>query len=208
MIFDRPCHGLKNALASCVRSVDLQVRAWDDGGGCVDDPEGKGFEFFFALAGDQMVNDPFDGRLVQLAAMDYGVPGPDNRSQARALRDVCLGRLSLRDGDQGSHVIYEVPEKDYEHWEVLLARCQEKDAMVAMTATDNLDPTLSRGENALGRWACLCLYHDVNLEAAAYPGFCDVWRHWRFSTGLSTRDSYGIQPCNLLHRHQAKMRGY
>lgn len=74
--------------------------------------------------------------------------------------------------------------------------------MVAMTATDDLDPTLSRGGNALGRWACLCLYHDVNLEAAAYPGFCDVWRHWRLSTGLSTRDSYWIQPCNLLHRHQ------
>lgn len=105
MIFGRPCHGLKNALASCVRSVDLQVRAWGDWGGCVDDSEGKGFEFFFALTDDQMVNDPFGGRWVLLAAMDYAVPGPDSPSQARAFGDGCLGRLSRRDGDQESHVI-------------------------------------------------------------------------------------------------------
>lgn len=105
MIFGRPCRGLENALASCVGSVDLQVRVWGDWGGGGDGSEGKDFEFFFALADDQVVNDPFDGRLVRLAAKDYAVASPDSPSQARASGDVCLGRLWLRNEDQGNHVL-------------------------------------------------------------------------------------------------------
>lgn len=91
--------------------------------------------------------------------------------------------------------------------EVLQARWQEKDAMVAVIVLRDQGRSRCLGEVGVGRWACLCLDHDGNLEASAYPGFCDVWRHWRFSTRLSTPDSYGIQPCKLFQRHQVRV-GY
>lgn len=198
MISCLACRGLKNALASYAKSFDRRPCVC---GGFLDGSEGKGSEFSFVLEDVRMGSSSFDGRSVQLAATDYVVPVP---AQVRVSEGVCLARLRFLGADRGNHGLYAVEEKDHGDWEVPLVRCQGKDAMVAVTVTDAQDRIPSRRDDGLARCLCLCLYHAVNLEASAYPGFCDVWRHWRFSTGLSTRDSYEIQPCNLLQRHQVR----
>jgi hypothetical protein len=132
--------------------------------------------------------------------MDYGARDLDCSSRGRVAEGARLGRRWLQGADQGSREWQKVWGRNHGGCEVRPARWGGKSARVA----EIVNRGLLTGNDALDRLVCLCLYHGENPAACACRGFCDVWRHWRFSTGLSTPDSNGIQPCKLLERHRVR----
>lgn len=97
----RLCHGLKNALASCVKTPDQgRLRVRDGGSG--DGSEVKDFGSSGVSEEVQTGTRPFDGRTVAVPTMDYGARDLDCSSRGRAAEGARLGRRWLQGADQGS----------------------------------------------------------------------------------------------------------
>ncbi|RMJ23794.1 hypothetical protein PHISP_05340 [Aspergillus sp. HF37] len=76
----RLCRGLKNALASCVKTPDQgRLRAWDGGSG--DSFEVKDFVSSGVSGEVRTGTRPFDGRTVAVPTMDYGARNLDWESR-------------------------------------------------------------------------------------------------------------------------------
>lgn len=108
------------------------------------------------------------------------------------------------DQKRPSHACPQCWGKSHGDVEVLRGRMGEHGVAVAATVVDDPIRSPSDGDGGLYHELCPSLYHGLGLDLCLCPGlFLGLQGLWRLSTDLSTADSCGTQPCNLLYLHLA-----